>query len=107
MNIQRKRIDWEKTGRNLQLLRNDSISLRRFVCRAIRYDEGDCSGECETCRFEMDNSISRTELAKVFAVSESVIFNWESGRTPVSLENVLFYCEIADADVKDVIVFEK
>ena len=82
---QRKCIDWTKTGKNLQLLRRDNIALRRFVCRTLNLDKGDCDGMCETCRYEMDNSISRVELSRIFLVSESVIFNWESGKTPVSL----------------------
>lgn len=99
-------IDWKKTGKNLELLRNDNKRLRRYVCSALRRDEGNCSGECETCKFDMDSSISRPELASVFHVSESVIFNWERGKTPVSLENMLFYCQIAEVDLKEIIVFE-
>ena len=102
---ERQYIDWEKTGKNLQLLRNDSIDLRRYVCRALRYEKQECSGACETCRFDMDNSISRTELARVFHVSENVIFNWETGKTPVSLEDMLFYCRIAQVQLSEIVVF--
>lgn len=104
--MERRMVDWTKTGRNLQLLRNDNIDLRRTVCRELNLDKGECSGECETCRFEMDKSISRAELAKVFSVSESVIFNWESGKTPVSIEDILLYCDVCKADLWDIIVFE-
>jgi len=62
---QRKCIDWTKTGKNLQLLRRDNIALRRFVCRTLNLDKGDCDGMCETCRYEMDNSISRVELSRI------------------------------------------
>ncbi len=102
---QRKCIDWTKTGKNLQLLRRDNIALRRFVCRTLNLDKGDCDGMCETCRYEMDNSISRVELSRIFLVSESVIFNWESGKTPVSLEDMLCYCRIANVRLDDVVVF--
>ena len=101
----RKRIDWEKTGKNLQLLRIDNISLRRCVCNALNCDKGQCNGQCNVCRFEMDISISRMELTKVFNVSESVIFNWENGKTPVPVEDLLFYCQLADVDLEDVLVF--
>lgn len=104
--MERRTVDWAKTGRNLQLLRNDNIDLRRTVCRELNLDKGECSGECSTCRFEMDKSISRAELAKVFSVSESVIFNWESGKTPVSIEDILLYCEVCKVDLWDIIVFE-
>jgi len=104
--MERRTVDWAKTGRNLQLLRNDNIDLRRTVCRELNLDKGECSGECETCRFEMDKSISRAELAKVFSVSESVIFNWESGKTPVSIEDILLYCDVSKTDLWDIIVFE-
>ena len=101
----RKYIDWQKTGKNLQLLRNDNINLRRHVCSTLNYHKGECSGECPSCKYEMDNNISRTELAKVFNVSESVIFNWENGKTPVSLEDMLFYCQIADVELPEIIVY--
>lgn len=102
---ERKLIDWTKTGKNLQLLRNDNIELRRTVCSSLNYDKGNCSGECDSCKFEMDNSISRTELAQLFKVSESVIFNWENGKTPVSLEDMLFYCQIAKVTLSEIIIY--
>ncbi len=104
--IERKKIDWAKTGRNLQLLRNDNINLRRAVCRELNLDKGECSGLCDNCRYEMDKSISRVELAKVFAVSESVIFNWESGKTPVSIEDILLYCNVCKVAPEEILVFE-
>lgn len=36
-NIERKYINWEKTGKNLQILRADNISLRRYVCYELNY----------------------------------------------------------------------
>ena len=103
--VHRKFIDWKKTGKVLQLLREDNIELRRFVCNALKHDGGECSGECETCRFEMDNHISRKELADVFGVSESKIFNWENGRTPITLEDMLFYSQISGKDLSEILVF--
>ncbi len=103
--IHRKFIDWKKTGRVLQLLREDNIELRRYVCRALKHDEGECSGECGECMYDMDNHISRKELADVFGVSESVIFNWENGRTDVSLEDMLFYVQISGKELADIIVY--
>ena len=105
INTQRKLIDWQKTGKNLQLLRNDNIYLRRNVCNALNYDKGKCSRKCEECRYDMDNSISRAELARVFQVSESVVFNWENGKTPVSIEDMLFYCQIANVSLSEIIVY--
>ena len=104
--IFRKFISWKKTGKNLQLLRNDNINLRRNVCSTLNAEKGECSGECDTCKYEMDNNISRPELAKIFNVSESVIFNWENGKTPVSLEDILFYCQLAEVELQDILVFE-
>lgn len=103
---ERKYINWQKTGKNLQLLRNDNIHLRRYVCNVLNYDKGACSGECKSCKYEMDNSISRVELARIFNVSESVIFNWENGKTPVSIEDMLFYCQIAEVGLDEIIVFD-
>ena len=104
--LTRKKIDWKKTGRNLQLLRNDNINLRRTVCQQLNFHKGNCSGMCATCKYDMETAISRTELARIFYVSESVIFNWESGKTPVSLEDIIFYCELAGVTMDDIIVFD-
>ena len=103
--ISRQFIDWKKTGRKLQMLREDNIELRRQVCSALKHDDAECSGSCETCVFEMDNHVSRKELANVFGVSESVIFNWESGRTAVDYENLLFYCQLAQVSLNAIVVF--
>lgn len=103
--IHRNFIDCEKTGKNLQLLRENNIELRRFVCNALKHDYVECGGECETCRFEMDNHISRKELADVFGVSESKIFNWENGKTPVTLEDMLFYSQISGEDLSELLIF--
>ncbi len=103
--IERQYIDWEKTGRNLQLLRADNLTLRKNVCYAIKYAKGDCAGDCDHCRYDMDMNISRAELARVFNVSENVVANWESGRTQVGLEDMLFYCRIAGVTLDDIIEY--
>ena len=103
--IARKFIDLKKTGRNLQLLREDNVELRRAVCGALKHDKGDCGGECTHCRFEMDNHISRKELSDVFGVTENVIFNWETGRTAVSYEDLLFYAQLSQTELDDIVVF--
>ncbi len=106
--ISRPIINWTKTGKNLQILRNDNMKLRRYVCRELRMKSGDCDGEqCENCRFEMDNSISQFELAKIFNVTPSNIANWESGRSRPQIEDLLMYSRICDLDFFDVVVFEK
>lgn len=103
--IQRKFVDWKKTGRNLQLLREDNLELRRAVCGALNRGKSDCSGACEECIFEMDNHISRKELSEVFGVSESVIFNWETGRTTIDYENLLFYAQLSKLDLNEIVIF--
>lgn len=103
--IYRQFIDWKKTGRNLQLLREDNIELRRIVCGALKHYKGDCVGECEECKYEMDNHISRKELSDVFGVSESVIFNWENGRTPIGYEDLLFYAQLSKTGLDKIVVF--
>lgn len=105
--IERRYINWKKTGRNLQILRADNISLRRYVCRELNYDKGECSGDCDNCKYDMDTNISRTELAKIFHVSDSVVFNWENGITPVDLEDMLFYCRLAEVALDDILVYDR
>lgn len=107
VNIKRQYIDWEKTGKSLQLLRNDNVNLRREACRANNLHKQNCCGECGTCKYDMDSNISRKELAVVFGVSDNVIYSWETGRTPVGLEDLLFYCQIAQVRLEDIIVFTK
>lgn len=104
--IQRKYIDWGKTAINLRLLRNDNLNLRRYVCMVLNRNSGDCDGACDNCKFDMDNSISRGELAKVFNVSESCVVNWERGTSRPTLDDLIFYSEICNINLYDVVVFE-
>ncbi len=101
-----RKIDWEKVGVNLEKLRMDNISLRRYVCRVNHYDEAECSGECESCKYEMDNSISRRELAAAFYTTENVVCNWETARSTIDIESLLFYCDIAGVTLDDILVFQ-
>lgn len=111
MKVKRKFIDWCATGNKLFRLRSDNRSLRRFVCSALRQGTEKCANrlaDCETCEDKyMDRSISRPELAEVFGVSESVINNWETGRTEIGVEDLLFYCQIAQVQLEDILVFIK
>ena len=105
--IERKFVDWTRTGKNLKLLRNDNIDLRRYVCFVLKTKRQDCEGlDCENCKFDMDNSISQAELAAVFNVSESMVANWENARSQPSVDDLLFYAEICKIDLKDILVFE-
>ena len=99
-------IDWKKTSRNLYLLRKDNIELRKKVCKELDLHREECSENCKECKYEMDSSISRYELSQVFNVSESVIFNWENNKTTVPYEDLLFYCQLAEVSVEDIVVFE-
>ena len=101
----RKFIDWDKTGYNLEQLRLTNPALRKKSCRSRIFEAGECEGDCDRCRFEMDNSISRAELAQIFGVSEHVIYSWERGRTPVGVEDLLFYCDVAEVALSDILVF--
>ena len=105
--IQRKYVDTDKTGRNLQLLREHNIELRRSVCEALKRESLGCQKDCADCKFEMDNHISRKELADVFGVSENIIFNWESGRTMVDYENLLLYAQLSKLAVDDIVILSE
>ena len=104
--IHRKRINWKKTGKRLLGLRNNNLTLRRYTCWFLKYDKGNCSGDCKNCEYEMDPSISRNELADVFMTTESVIFNWENGKTPPEIEDIMLYSEITGIPLEGIIVFE-
>lgn len=110
MNISRKFIDWEATGYKLFQLRNENIALRRYVCSKLKKDTDKCKnekvGDCESCAVVyMDRNISRPELAVVFGVSETSINNWETARSHIDVENLLFYCQIAQVELEDILVF--
>ena len=92
--IVRRTIDWEKTGRNLQILRMDNLTLRRQVCFELNFEKGECEGNCSACRFDMDASISRAELAAVFHTSD------------IDLEDMLLYCRISGVALEDILVYE-
>ena len=109
MNIIRNFIDWEATGNKLYRLRSDNAHLRKLVCSALKKDTDKCNGDgnCEKCSDRyIDKHISRPELAAVFGVSESVINNWETGRTPIGIEDLLFYCQIAQVELENILVFQ-
>lgn len=103
--IKRKYIDWRKTGKRLLNLRTGNTNLRRYVCWYLKYDKGNCSGDCGNCEYEMDASISRSELAAVFTTTESVIFNWENGKTSPELEDLLLYAEICGIPLEQIVVY--
>lgn len=108
--IVRKFIDWDKTGRNLKLLRSDDLNLRRYVCRELSRQgdrHHDCDGRnCDQCKYEMDHSISQAELARVFNVSDTVIANWEGHRSEPTLNDLLFYCQITGKDLMEIIIYQ-
>ena len=105
--IQRKFVNWENTAKNLKMLRNDNIALRRYVCFVLKTGRKDCDGTaCDTCKFDMDSSISQAELAKVFNVSESMVANWENARSQPSIDDLLFYAQICGLTLDDILVFD-
>ena len=105
--IERKFVDWSRTSKNLKLLRNDNLDLRRYVCFELKTKRSECEGKnCDTCRFDMDHSISQAELAEVFSVSESMVANWETGRSEPSIDDLLFYAKICNLTLDDILVFQ-
>lgn len=105
--IRKQYIDWDKTSKCLRMLRLDNRNLRRYVCYKLKAEENNCRAEdCDNCTFDMDSSISQKELAAVFNVSESVVVNWESGKTNPPLEELMFYAQICGLTLDDIIVMQ-
>ena len=102
-------MDWEKTGKRLQALRERNIDLIRYTCFVCHFNQANCDGNCEECDFDkdLDTRITREELSQVFNVGEAVINNWETGRTPIPLEELFLYCEITNKRMDEIIAFEK
>ncbi len=106
--MNRRIIDWQKTSKNLKLLRCDNLSLRREICKYLRSKDGECDGDhCPCCRLDMETAISQAELADFFKVSESVVANWETARSEPSVEDLLFYADLCGLKVEDIVVFRK
>lgn len=105
MEVKRKSIDWETTGKNLRNLRCNDLNLRRFVCKALKHDG--CDGaDCDNCKeYYMDNHITQGELAQVMNVTSNMIVNWERGTSRPTLEDLLLYCDICKKELFDIIVF--
>lgn len=109
MKIIRNFVDWEATGNKLYRLRSDNAHLRKYVCSMLKSDTDKCNGngDCVNCTDKyIDKNISRPELSAVFGVSENVINNWETGRTHIGIEDLLFYCHIAQVKLEDILVFQ-
>ena len=104
--VGKRTINWIGTGINLQNLRTGNLVLRRYACSMLKYDTRDCRQDCLDCKNEMDRAISRAELAQIFHCSDSVIYNWENGITPPSLEDIYLYCDICNIELTDILVFE-
>ena len=107
--IERKNIDWEKTGKRLRVLREHDVQFMRYACFICHFNEGNCDGKCEKCALggDLDSRITREELAKVFDTTAIVITNWEGGKTAVPLEDLLLYCQISGKELNELIVFAK
>lgn len=127
--IERVSIDWNKTGRLLRLLRCANENLRRNVCKARKIMHSacknadplcgkncqincsrdcdlDCNLDCENCGVEIDNAISRAELAEVLCVSATQVANWELGRTPPPIEDLLMYGKLCGLNIFDILIFD-
>ncbi|MCX4362173.1 MAG: helix-turn-helix transcriptional regulator [Clostridia bacterium] len=104
-------IDWIKTGKNLEYLRRHNLKLIKKVCAFCRSQENSktyCEGgaKCDTCTFEMDNHISRNELASaVVGWSEAQVANWEDARSIISIEDLYVYCQLCEVNLEDIIMF--
>lgn len=104
--IKMRTIDWTKTARNLKLLRNHDQNLRRYVCKTLNYDKAQCDGKCDSCKFDMDNSISQRELATAFGLSVGTVVNWENGKSKPYIEALLLYSEVCGIDLNNILIFE-
>lgn len=107
--ITQKRVNWRATGRKLEELRRANRFLRENVCyyNKSRIEKTTCKSECCDCATQIDNSISRRELGDLFGLSPTVIGNYETGRSFVPYEVLLFYCQLSGLKLEDIIVFEE
>ncbi|MCI8912355.1 MAG: helix-turn-helix transcriptional regulator [Clostridia bacterium] len=108
-----KSIDWVRTGKNLEYLRRHNVKLIKKVCAYCRSREDSktyCEGgkKCDTCTFDMDNHISRSELARtVVGWSDSQVANWEDARSVISIEDLFIYCQLCEITLEDILIFDK
>lgn len=102
-----KTIDWGKTLKHLQLLREGNISLKKYCCKKLHYDDANCSGDCDNCKYDMDNHISQQELADVMGIDKSRLINLENGKCIMRIEELLFYCEACNLPYNEILVIEE
>lgn len=108
-----KSIDWVRTGKQLEYLRRHNINLIKKVCAYCRSQEDAktyCEGgeKCKTCTYDMDNHISRNELASAVAGwSDSQVANWEDARSIISIEDLYIYCQLCDLTLEDILVIRE
>ncbi len=104
--MKREYIDWVKTGKKLEGIRKRNETFIKNICYLTKGARGDCDQKCEGC-LDMDSYISRAEVASVFYVSENIIQNWESGETPLPVDELLYYSKLSGLDIFDILVFLK
>lgn len=101
-------IEDESFGKYLEYLRNKNVNLQKRVCAILRKRSDECDAtECENCKYDMDNHISRRELGDVLGVSDSTVANWEDGRSRISIECLFAYEELTGIDVHKLVRMEE
>ena len=51
--------------------------------------------------------MSQIELAKAFDVSPTMVVNWENGKSKPSGEDLLFYADVCEITLEEVLVTRK
>ena len=55
----------------------------------------------------MEKGLSQRDMAKICNISQATYNNWENGKTPVGVEDLLFYCQIADVPLENILIFKE
>ena len=106
MAIKRRSIDWKKTGEKLKDIRLTNDALKSFVCHAHNKNTPQCDDDCFNCCFGMCYFISRRELGEAFGVSDSVVLNWEHGRSAMFYEDLELYARIIGFSIEALLCYK-
>lgn len=99
-------VDWDATAKNLAYLRTSNDNLKRNVCRILNKD---CAGSCLKCSpiNRINMRVEQKELGEVFFTGSTTIANWENGRSKPSIEQILYYKELCETELDQILIFTK
>lgn len=103
MEIKKRCVDWQKTAAKLRWLREHDLTFKRNVCDLLELNRDKCCADCANCNIYETRSISRQKLAEAFCVHADTIIMHEYSLLRVPMEDLLFYAQLAETIVENIV----